>query len=415
MSIENPARKKNLSRAVKAGSVITIGALLLGSAGSLAGWSQTVKGQDVSISAATFSVTLEGGQDVFDTSSEEAGVKIDPETFRAIPGDVLRTTQKLTVTADGTNANAVLTSAGASAVGDVPLEVTTTLVNGEVGVDVDLAQADIAAAIGAGGTATMSLDAAGTKTFTAVQEIRIPETADAGALGASSVISAAAWTLSQSRTTSAWEIADPLVEQAIRTAISLDAGTPLTKAHAASLNMFTVPAGASDLTGLEAATSLSILGMMDPTDGVLNQAVGLKSVTSLILTASESVLLAPLARMEQLEAINLNGPGVTAIEAPLSGLKNLKSLSLTNTGASDLSFLDGVTSLTEVGLRNSSQITDLGPLASLQRLETLDIQGLTKVTELSPLSRLTKLTLLTAGNTGVTDWTPIAHVASVTK
>ena len=90
-----PKRKQHLSRAVKAGAAITVGVLLVSSAGSLASWSQTVKGQDVNIQAGTLVATIAQQPAELGRLAVELAVKaIKGETIeKTVPVEVVAVTK----------------------------------------------------------------------------------------------------------------------------------------------------------------------------------------------------------------------------------------------------------------------------------------------------------------------------------
>jgi Leucine-rich repeat (LRR) protein len=79
----------------------------------------------------------------------------------------------------------------------------------------------------------------------------------------------------------------------------------------------------------------------------------------------------------------------------VSKFKNLRKLNLLGTNLSNISFLKGLTHLTELSLTHN-QITDISPLRDLINLKELYLSG-NQITDISPLIRLTKLERLYLG------------------
>ncbi|HTW36470.1 MAG TPA: leucine-rich repeat domain-containing protein [Rhizomicrobium sp.] len=91
---------------------------------------------------------------------------------------------------------------------------------------------------------------------------------------------------------------------------------------------------------------------------------------------------------------------------PLDGLPLLKSLTLSQTGITDLS---GLRSVLDLGF---TEIKDITSLSGLHELESLNL-AYTKVADLMPLRGLTKLQALDISQTNVRDLSPLAAVVSL--
>ncbi|MEI6280271.1 MAG: hypothetical protein WCQ16_12965, partial [Verrucomicrobiae bacterium] len=93
-----------------------------------------------------------------------------------------------------------------------------------------------------------------------------------------------------------------------------------------------------------------------------------------------------------LESLDLAGYGGGGPPAGLRGFAKIQSLSLKDSGVSDLSWARMMPSLATLDI-SGTPISDLGPLATSRRLQSLDISGLTvgnvKILALLPLTRLT--------------------------
>jgi len=86
--------------------------------------------------------------------------------------------------------------------------------------------------------------------------------------------------------------------------------------------------------------------------------------------------------------------------APLSELKKLESLSLTDNALTDLSIVGTLSKLNFLQLGNN-QISDISPLRNLTELKTLYLDG-NPISDFTPLYDLKKLTTLSLKNTGIT-------------
>lgn len=102
--------------------------------------------------------------------------------------------------------------------------------------------------------------------------------------------------------------------------------------------------------------------------------------------------------------LDLDSTQITDL-SPLAPLTTLQTLWLNNTPITDLSPLAPMTALHVLGLRGTP-VSDLSRLAPLTALQSLGLNG-TQVTDLSPLSGLTALQALFLDDTQVTDLRPI--------
>lgn len=173
---------------------------------------------------------------------------------------------------------------------------------------------------------------------------------------------------------SAQEIAvfqDAGLEAAVRNALGLTAESPLRTDMLDALQ--SVQAGTSSGVTVQSLSDLKQL----------------PNLTTLDLSGQKLDSLAPLAELSRLTTLNLNGCTLSD-PAELSLLpEGLEYLNLRGTGLNSLAFASKLTRLTHLDI-SSNQVTDLTPLAGLSQLVTL-----------------------TADGNPVQDWTPVAHVTTV--
>ena len=146
---------------------------------------------------------------------------------------------------------------------------------------------------------------------------------------------------------------DPALREAVREKLGIPADNPLTRVYV-QLHLTGLDArkkGIADLTGLEHATDLQFLVLID----------------------NEIHDLSPLLGLTGLVFIDLGGNQVSDL-SPLAGLVNLEVLRLGSNQLTDVSPLTGLVNLKELWL-NSNQIEDVSPLAGLVNLEKLIING----------------------------------------
>ena len=136
---------------------------------------------------------------------------------------------------------------------------------------------------------------------------------------------------------------------------------------------------------------------------------GLKNLKRLNLSNTPVIDLSPLAGLEKLQRLNVwNTP--LADLSPLANLPNLQRLNVWNTPVADLSPLSGLDNLQRINAWNTN-VTDLSPLATLQNLQELNVSK-TLVTDLSPLKTLNKLQRLNVSKTQVADLSPLLKLIS---
>ena len=210
-------------------------------------------------------------------------------------------------------------------------------------------------------------------------------------------------------------IPDAGLADAIRAALGLNAGDPITADAIQTLKFLTAHGpgpglGISNLTGLEHATNLtqldltgndivnvsSLSGLTNLTDlNLFNNDIvnvsslsGLTNLTVLSLDNNKIVDVSSLSGLTNLTDLNLFNNDIVNVSS-LSGLTNLTVLSLDNNKIVDVSSLSGLTNLTDLNLVDN-QISDVTPLAALVNLERLYLKR-NPLTDTSPLASLTKL------------------------
>jgi len=218
------------------------------------------------------------------------------------------------------------------------------------------------------------------------------------------------------------------------------------------LNLATLDASSrdiADLTGLEYATGLTWLALMEneisdisPIAGLthldfLNLAgnqiddvsglAGLTDLTTLYLEGNYISDISPLAAIVDLSQLHLDGNPISDLSplasltylrtlrltnslisdiSPLAGLTHLTDLYLTGNQISDISGLAGLTNLTRLYLR-TNQIGDISPLAGLTHLTNLDMEE-NQISDISVLAGLTDLANLPLGWNQISDISPLA-------
>ena len=176
---------------------------------------------------------------------------------------------------------------------------------------------------------------------------------------------------------------DPNLEAAVREALLLSAGSPITCELAQSLTFLSAPLrNIQNLSGIEELSSLTGFDL------------ALNSVSN----------ISPLAGLTQLTTVNLSFNSVSNIN-PLAGLTQLTEVFLDFNSISDISSLAGLTQLTTVNLTSNS-ISNISPLEGLTQLTTLNLT-LNSISDISPLAGLTQLGNLSLQANSISDISPL--------
>ena len=179
------------------------------------------------------------------------------------------------------------------------------------------------------------------------------------------------------------EVPDPNLRTAVREALNLPHGAPLTQASMNRLTDLDVrDQGIANLTGLEFATNLDVL------------VIAYNSITDLRPIAG-------LTKLERLYAWSIPRLDI----APLANLTSLRLLTIASCDIVDISPLTGLTELTNL-YAGYNQIIDITPLASLTNLVSLELND-NRITDVTPLAHLTHLELLDIRVNPVIDYAPL--------
>ena len=186
------------------------------------------------------------------------------------------------------------------------------------------------------------------------------------------------------------EISDSNLRQAVREALALPDGTPITQQEMVRLKKLTAKhAQIADLTGLEHAINLKSLVLSVNQIRDITPLKGLTNLDFLILRDNPITDLAPLANLTNLTYINLAGVGLSDITA-LANLTKLKTAWLSHMRLRDITPLANLTQLVRLSLV-SNQIVDVSPLANLTALEELHIER-NNIVDITPLQNLSLTT-----------------------
>ena len=183
---------------------------------------------------------------------------------------------------------------------------------------------------------------------------------------------------------------DANLRAAVQDALDLGPNVSITRQVIQKLLILDVE-NVNNLNGLEHATQLTKLTLLNHNISDLRPLAGLTSLTSLDLT----------------------GNGIIDIR-PLAGLMNLTDLDLTNSEIRDFTPLTRLSNLRVLGLFDA-QIDNID-LTSIARLTSLNSLGLgfNDISDVTPLVRLTNLTWLSLIYNDISDVTPLTHLTNLT-
>ncbi len=156
----------------------------------------------------------------------------------------------------------------------------------------------------------------------------------------------------------------------------------------------------ANLTGLEHATSLTLLLLHDNAISDLRPLSPLVKLTSIRLLSNQISDISPLANLTELTTLLLGDNNIRDIR-PLVDLSQLTTLDLASNNIADISPLANLTGLTHLALRDNT-ITDVTPLANLTNLKRLELQN-NRITDITPLEKLTNLEHLDTQNNPILD------------
>ena len=200
-------------------------------------------------------------------------------------------------------------------------------------------------------------------------------------------------------------IPDPNLRAAIENELGLASGATITTAHMANLTRLEARnANISDLTGLEAATSLAVLNLGSNSISDISPVADLTNLLELYLWNNSISDISPVAGLTNLTRLSLQANSISDI-SPVAGLTNLTFLSLRYNSISDISAVAGLTNLTRLALDINS-ISDISPLAGLTNLMGLFLQE-NSISDISAVAGLTNLTELALHENSISDISPL--------
>jgi len=206
---------------------------------------------------------------------------------------------------------------------------------------------------------------------------------------------------------------DPVMEEAIRAAISADPDDLILSNSLWDITEFTVPDGVLVLEDLTVLPNLTKLTVSPQLLGTLSPLTALNKLEDLDLTGCrfDAEELKHLAVMPALKNLNISDCGLSTI-ADLENAVGLYSLNASGNTLRNLDVLSTMVTLREINLQHNA-VTKLDALKNLAQLEKLDI-SFNAVETLDPLSGCVNLTELDASNNQIQRLAPIMGLKKLT-
>ena len=203
---------------------------------------------------------------------------------------------------------------------------------------------------------------------------------------------------------------DANLRQAVREALGLPAGEPLTKEKIQGLDFLDAHGrDIMDITGLEFATNLEVAHLSKNPITDLRSLSNLTSLEKLHIWSvspnTSTLDIRPLSTLINLEVLSLWKTKISADISPLAALKKLRTLDISHNQIEDIRPLAALTELQILAIE-VNLITDVTPLSELNLIEL--IMGNNPITDIRPLSTLINLEMLALENCEVFDISPLA-------
>ena len=200
-------------------------------------------------------------------------------------------------------------------------------------------------------------------------------------------------------------IPDPNLRAAIEKALGKAPGDTIITLDMENLTRLEASeAGIMNLTGLEAATNLTVLYLHRNSISDMSVVEDLAKLTELFIWDNNISDMSAVSGLTRLTKLGLGSNPITDISA-VSGLTNLTELYLGNSSITDISAVSRLTNLTKLHLWRNS-ITDISVVLGLTNLTELYLEN-NSITDISAVSGLTNLTKLSIWGNSISDISPL--------
>ena len=197
------------------------------------------------------------------------------------------------------------------------------------------------------------------------------------------------------------DFVDAELRSSVLFALGKESDESISAAEMATLTQLSVPwGGIVDLTGLESATGLADLLIVDHAIADVTPLGHLVRLRNLVLSRGRVTDLAPLSQLPSVRSLRMSRNFIADV-SPLSAWRYLSHLELNDNMIEDLSPLAALTRLSNLAL-SRNRILDISPLGKATSLTELQLNG-NRIRDLSPLARLESLTDLDLGNNMIVD------------
>ena len=194
----------------------------------------------------------------------------------------------------------------------------------------------------------------------------------------------------------------------IRVELDLPGNADITAAAMLKLTELSASRGISDLTGLEHATNLQSLRLLDGNQiSNLQPIANLNKLEELWLFDNQISNVQPIANLTNLRDLLLGGNRISNLQ-PIANLNKLERLSLEGNQISSVQPIANLTKLQLLDLSNN-QISNLQPIANLNKLWDLRLVD-NQIRDVTPLAQLVNLEILYLKGNPIEDTTPLANL-----
>ena len=206
--------------------------------------------------------------------------------------------------------------------------------------------------------------------------------------------------------------ADVAIETALREALGVSSDKTLYTNDLWTITEFTVPENATSLADLRHLAFLEKLTVDNSVSGQLASISGLSnlkelSVSNTVVTAEELPIIGALPSLQKLTLSNCS----LSTMAGLDLAKELTYLDLSNNALRNIAYLANMPLLQELKLSHNA-LNDLAALSSLNTLVSLDVSH-NNLTTLSPITSITGLKWLEADNNALTELTGFQQMTAL--
>ena len=209
---------------------------------------------------------------------------------------------------------------------------------------------------------------------------------------------------------------DANLAAALRTTLGLGSTDPITRADLADSNFTSLSVNGEEITnisGLEYATSLLTLELVQNDISDLSPLSTLTSLTTLRLNDNDISDISPLSTLTSLTTLDLPNNDISDISV-LKGLTSLTNLKLNDNEISDISVLKELTNLASFLELNDNKISDISQLSGLANITQLHLYN-NEIKTVKGLSGFTSLTHLLLHNNDISDISGLSGLTSLTN